>query len=73
MALVAVGVVVSYVALRKLPNSALDQPGQQAQPPETVLEQVEEAAAAELGPLSTSRSAAAGPGSRHPAPRHRHH
>ena len=49
VALVLVGVVVSYVALRKLPNSAPDQPGQPAQPPETVLEQVEEAAAAELG------------------------
>jgi fucose permease len=42
VALVAVGVIVSYVALRKLPRPA---PGQ---PHETAVEQLEEAAAAEL-------------------------
>ncbi|HMG62534.1 MAG TPA: hypothetical protein VK599_06260, partial [Streptosporangiaceae bacterium] len=41
VALVAVGVIVSYVALRKLPRSAGEQQ-------ETTAEQVEEAAAAEL-------------------------
>ena len=43
VALVAVGVIVSYVALRKLPRWRAE-----AQPQETVVEQVEEAAAAEL-------------------------
>ena len=42
MALVAVGVIVSYVTLRRLPSPAEDQPR------ETTREQVEEAAAAEL-------------------------
>ena len=42
VALVAVGVVVSYVALRKVPRDAAGQPR------ETALEEVEEAAAAEL-------------------------
>jgi hypothetical protein len=42
VALVALGVIVSYVALRRLPAPAPDQPR------ETAIEQLEEAAAAEL-------------------------
>jgi EmrB/QacA subfamily drug resistance transporter len=51
VALVLLGVVVSYVALRRLPRAAPDQPGQPAQPRQTVTAEVEEAAAAaaELG------------------------